>query len=447
MTEMWSHWEVLVPVRSSRIAALLGGALLVPAAAVAQSPAPAPGSEGYLVIADTTAATLHVASLPDGAIVASIPDITMSDHAGFLPLPDGRVLFTTSGETSELVALDLADGTPEITGRVTLPGGSIHLSVNPSVTHAAVSSGTWSEADGALLDPAITLVDLATWTSIDQPIETGEPGVILTDELVLHRNDDPARLEAWPIADILVDAGTMSGSVPIGALGHGEAYEANLGQAFVATEDGIDVLDVTGPQPVFVKTFPWDTADRMGGRAFYLRIATTGDSLVSYVTNRDAEAWGDWTTDAFIADLTSDEVIRVPLGDGLVYRAGIGEDCALFFSQVPKEDPTGDQAFLLDLDTDSETYGEIIATIPLEPLSGQGSAETSIWDAGELRIAAMTPDGDWGFVTNGGDGTVSVIDADAGAIAGTITVPTPLSGGGYLVAVQPGRPLIDNIGK
>jgi hypothetical protein len=435
--------EVLVPERPTLVAALLGVALLVPAAVVAQSPAP--GSEGYLVIADTTAATLHVASLPDGAIVASIPDITMSDHAGFLPLPDGRVLFTTSGETSELVALDLSDGTPEITGRVTLPSASIHLSVNPSVTHAAVSSGTWSEAEGALLDPAITLVDLSTWEAVNQPIETGEPGVILTDELVLHRNDDPAQLEAWPIADILAGAGAMSGSVPIGAAGHGEAYEN--GHAFVATDDGIDVVDVSGPEPAFVKTFPWDTADRTGGRAFYLRIATTGDSLITYVTNRDAEAWGDWTTDAYIADLTTDEVLRVPLGDGLVYRAGIGEDRALFFNQVPKEDPEGDQAYLLDLDTESATYGEVIATIPLTPLSGQGTADVSIWEAGEGRIAAMTPDGDWGFVTNGGDGTVSVIDAEAGAIVGSIEVPTPLSGGGYLVAVQPDMPLIDNIGK
>jgi hypothetical protein len=425
--------------------ALAVGVLLIPLGAAAQSPTPS--AEGHLVIADISASTIHVASLRDGAIVASLPDLTLADHAGFLPLPDGRVLFTTAGASPELVALELDGDAPTIVGRVALPAESIHLSVDPSITHAAVSSGTWNEGEQRLDDPAITMVDLDTWKAVTQPIESGEPGVIVTDDLVLHRNDDPARLEGWPTADILAGSGAMSGSVPIGAAGHGEAYSKALQQAFIATDDGIDVVDVSTSTPTFIKTFPWDAGDRSGGRAYDLRIATTGDSLVTYVTDRTATAWGDWTTDAYIADLTSDTVLRVPLGKGLVYRAGIGEGHALFFNQVPREDPEGDHAYLLDLDTASDTYGEITAAIPLPPLSQQGTAEVSIWEAGEGRIAAMTPDGSLGFVTNGGDGTVSVIDADGGAIVDTIDVPTSLSGGGYLVAVQPGMPLVDNIGK
>jgi len=357
------------------------------------------------------------------------------------------VLFATAGATPELVALTI-DGTgATITDRVALPAPSVHLSVNPSVTHAAVSVGAWDDATGAMKDTAISVVDLSTWDVTTQPIQSGEPGLILTDSVLFHRNADPAQLESWPMEAILGGAGELHAAVAIGAAGHGEAYSQELGRAYIATDDGIDVVDVSSENPAFVTTYGWDVGDATGGRAFYLRIAATGDSLVTYVTDRSAEGWGDWTTDAYIADLTTDEVLRVPIGDGLVYRAGIGEGYALFFSQVPKEDETGDRAWLLDLDTASDTYGEVVATIPLDPLAGQGSEAVSIWDEGEGRIAAMTPDGDWGFVTNGGDGTIAVIDTEAREIVARISVPTPLSGGGYLVAVQPDMALIDNIGK
>jgi DNA-binding beta-propeller fold protein YncE len=290
-------------------------------------------------------------------------------------------------------------------------------------------------------------VDLADFSVRIMPIETGEPGVILTDEAILHRNDDPAQLEAYPWPDASGEAIEMVDSVAIGAAGHGEAYDPATGQVFVATDDGLDVATVDGTDLEFVKTLDWDTADRSGGRAFYLRRAPGAGALVTYVTDRSADAWGDWTTDAVIFDPAADSTLRVPLGDGLVYRLGIGDGYALFFTQVPQEDPVGDQAHLLDIDPASETYGQIVASIPLPALSGQGTSATSIWEAGELRIAAMTPDGSLGFVTHGGDGVISVIDTEAGEIVDTIEVPTPLAGGGYLVVAGTSNELSDNIGK
>lgn len=428
-------------------AMLLATASMAGSVANAQSPSTAgTGSSGHLVIADTAERTVYVASVPDGAIVATIPGVAFADHAGFLPLPGGRVLFTTSGDRPELLELTIGDAGATLTNRAVLPTGPIHLSVDPSLGHAAVSGIVEAPAAGTP-NGVMTLIDLGTWQTTSLPVATGEPGVILTDSLLLHRNDAPAQLEAWPLDGIAMGSGTMSGSVPIGAGGHGEAYAPARGEAYVATDDGIDVLDVTTPEPTFRRTFGWDVGDRTGGRAYYLRIATEGDSLVTYVTDRSAEGWGDWTTDAYIADLTSGDTRRVPLGTGLVYRAGIGAGRALFFTQVPVEDPMGDQAHVLDLATGSPTYGQVIASIPLDPLSGQGTAEVSIWEAGEGRIAAVSPDGALGFVTNGGDGTVAVIDMATAAITSRISVPSPLSGGGYLVALQPDMPLIDNIGK
>jgi len=36
-----------------------------------------------------------------------------------------------------------------------------------------------------------------------------------------------------------------------------------------------------------------------------------------------------------------------------------------------------------------------------------------------------------------------VVDTRRGSVIGSITTPTPLTGGGYLVAVDPGAPLVD----
>ena len=56
----------------------------------------------------------------------------------------------------------------------------------------------------------------------------------------------------------------------------------------------------------------------------------------------------------------------------------------------------------------------------------------------EGRHSAITPDGRIAFTTQGGEGRVHVIDTGAKAIVRTIETPSPLKGGGYIVAVQPG---------
>jgi hypothetical protein len=42
---------------------------------------------------------------------------------------------------------------------------------------------------------------------------------------------------------------------------------------------------------------------------------------------------------------------------------------------------------------------------------------------------------------------VSVIDMERGEVVGSIETPTPLAGGGYLVAWESGTPLVDPIGR
>jgi hypothetical protein len=84
----------------------------------------------------------------------------------------------------------------------------------------------------------------------------------------------------------------------------------------------------------------------------------------------------------------------------------------------------------------------------LEPLTRAPEPGESPFGAGqESRRATISPDGRWGFISHGGDGRISVIDTSDRRVARTLTVPTPLEKGGYLVAVQPGMPLADTIGR
>jgi YVTN family beta-propeller protein len=88
-----------------------------------------------------------------------------------------------------------------------------------------------------------------------------------------------------------------------------------------------------------------------------------------------------------------------------------------------------------------------VSSTVLPALSGQGTSDSSIWAAGDWRLAAVTPDGATGFVTHGGDGVISVIDTATGELVDTIEVPTPIEGGGCLTVASTASELGDTIGK
>jgi YVTN family beta-propeller protein len=59
---------------------------------------------------------------------------------------------------------------------------------------------------------------------------------------------------------------------------------------------------------------------------------------------------------------------------------------------------------------------------------------------------AVTPDGRYAFATHGGDGKISVIDTATLSVT-QVVVPTALSGGGYIIAVQPDARVVDLIAR
>lgn len=391
------------------------------------------GPEGHLLVADPQAEVLHVYALPSLELLTTFEEVKLGEHAGLLPLPDGRVLFVDE-RAGELVALGFA-GEPEIVGRAPVGLPASHIAVDQEVSAAAVGS----DEEGKTL----TLVDLETFGSTSVGIDGSDPGLALGgDPLTLFHRHPAGRLEAYRIDALRGGDTEPADSVTIGEAGHGEAISHTLERVYVATDAGLESVSFAGGDLAPGATLPYTASGREGGRAYFVRMTDT--HLLSYlrIMEGDDQPWQDWGNDIFVADLAAETAERIPLGPGLVYRFALSEPYALFFNVHPE----GDAAYLFDVDPASETFHEVVAEIGLAPLTNAPQPDASPWEA-ESRRAALTPDGRWGFVSHGGDGLISVIDTEARAVARTLSVPTPLSGGGYLLAVGSEMPLTDTIGR
>ncbi|MDQ3248372.1 MAG: hypothetical protein M3Q45_04100, partial [Chloroflexota bacterium] len=319
--------------------------------------------EGHLIVADTDASGLTVFAIPTWEQTGRIENVTMADHPGFLALPGGRVLFTDN-TTQELLVLDVS-GTPTITVRVAIPGVAIHLGVDATLEHALVS--TMANEETGKGENSLTMIDLASHEVTVQPIETGEPGLLVGENTIFHRDGgEIGRLQAFMMDGFGTHTDATAPYVDIGAYGHGEALVGDY--AYIATDDGIDVVNVAGAEPRYVTVLPWNVSNREGGRGYYMRADSHNTYLWSYlriVANPEADAswanWQDWQNDAYVIDVKAQTATRFDLGPGLVYRMALSDKYALY----SRLHPDGDQAILVDADPTSATFGQITATIDL----------------------------------------------------------------------------------
>ena len=213
-----------------------------------------------------------------------------------------------------------------------------------------------------------------------------------------------------------------------------------------ATDMGIECSDIDGGDLTPGITLPYDTAERSGGRALYVRLADDQRTVFSFIRDDSADPtdWTKWSNDAYIGNLETGAVTRVALGPGLLHRFALSRTVALYILQGPQ----GDRAFLLDADPQSPTFTQIMTTIALPALQEPLDPDLPpLADGQHLRLPALTPDGQWGFVTHGGDGLISVINTAQAEIVQQLGVPTPLASGGYLTAVQKKMKLSDTIGR
>lgn len=420
-----------------RRSALAAGATAVLALGLLTPSASADVSKPRLVVADAAAGSLYVYSIPTHQKLATVTGRTFADHAGLLPLRDGRVLFVDEAH-NELVALQVS-GTPRVVGTAPLPAGEVtHIAADESGRYAVVAAAEEHDHEGTQEEEAghglLTVVDLDTYRPSTVEVHTGHPGVAITGGTVVHRNDHDNRLETYPIADILASPGAElepTSSVPIGAHGHGEATTGGL--VLGATDAGLDTARVVNGKLEPVRTVAWPDT----GRAFYVRVRGDGSQLATYTSNESGDDWQNWKHSAFLVNPATGQAARSELGTGFLFRHGISDRFAGYVLQQPAKDQV---AFV------SLRRGQVASRVDLPALPGGPVADQSPWGAQKRRIA-IEPSGSLAYVTGGGTGRISVISPDLGRVIGTITTPTKLDGGGALTVVTPGRDDADRIGR
>lgn len=394
---------------------------------------PVAGGEEFLAVADPEAGMLHVFALPGLGLIDTVENVAANAHVGFIPLPNGQLLFMDDAG-ARLMAVEV-HGDHLDTFEAVIPGTSF--------SHIAIDSDAARIAAVGSDDPAapISLVNLETWETRPVAVrEPGEVGLFLTHDVLFHRVSLDLVQGVVAMEEVLAGNVAMVSSVQIGPGGHGESITLSGDTLYTATDEGIEAVAWDGTKLTFLTTHPWDSTDRSGGRGYFQRLSLDGSKVISYTADRAAPEteWETWTNDAVLIDTVEGVTERVGLGTGYVYRFGLAQEAALYY----RIGGDGDEAILLDL-----ASGEVTARIPLEPMSTGPVAGEPIYENNQYRAVTSSTDGAWGFVTQGGDGVVVVLDLATASVAGTIDAGSPLNGGGYLAVFGAEQSFTDTIGR
>jgi hypothetical protein len=104
-----------------------------------------PADTPVLLISDHVDGSVHVLTVPGGVVVGSLTGRHLSEHAGFLALPGGRVA-CVDDRRGELLVLDpFAEKLVERAVPVAVPAE--HLACDPSGRRLAVTTGLGENAE------------------------------------------------------------------------------------------------------------------------------------------------------------------------------------------------------------------------------------------------------------------------------------------------------------
>lgn len=301
--------------------------------------------------------------------------------------------------SGELVVLHLnLNGKPAIIGRAPTGAPTSHIAVHPDMTYAVVGSA----------DPerALNIVDLRWWshslyeTFASLPLSSLDPGVAFgkNPTVVYHRFIAPSftagRLEAYPLVHVLKGTTDVTTAVELGGFPHGELISHPLRRFCSLTDRGLECADTVADTLVPRRIIPYDTPERVGGRAFYGHLSTDGRRFFSHVqVQEDLSSplpWPEWHNDAYLVDLTTEATTRVELGRGWAYRFSYSDTFALYYTTHPD----GDTAYLLDTNPKSPTFRQVVARLPLDPLRYPLNPDVSPYDPaqdGQDRTTASRP--------------------------------------------------------
>jgi DNA-binding beta-propeller fold protein YncE len=424
--------------------------------AAAQQGAPAePSLTGHLLVGDTAAGKVYLyatgGNLP---LVSTFDDLAIGAHAGIVALRDGRVLIPDDRNKQLVVVRIGAEAAPAIERRVPMP-----IPLPTRYAWAAVDPGgkiyaaTGLDSDESV--KILTLVDLTTYAAKQFRVDTGAADAELN--LALGGDPDPIvflhlaeRVDAYRVADLMrpetkINAildGTVkpSSTLALGKGGHSNSFSPPLSKWTGSTLRGFEIATLqAGGTLAGHKTLSWEADEGSGGRNARQRLTYDGRHAFGPLNASVPPAqWAEAQVDLHWVDLAAETARRVPLARGAVGRGGVSRSLAVYASIHPD----GDHANLVDADPASPTFRQVAARVPLPKLAG-GPVVGQPTAGREGRYSAITPDGRLAFVTQGGEGKIHVIDTGRKTVVRTIETPTPLKGGGYIVAIQPAVPSAD----
>ncbi len=404
----------------------------------------------YLLVADTTVNELYTFDISTMRMTGQIDNVKLASHMGTISIPDGRILLVDDLNVEFLALRFDPAGKPIVVGRTKIPASASWNraawgAVDPGMRYFAFSSD-----DEGSQEQTVTLVNLADYSVSQVLVHLNQNRNGVYEELHVYLGGNPLSLflttgeqvRSYPISDVLAgELGQPLSVEPIPTNSHGPGIQHGIQRLYSCTADGMASVDITGAQLHTVRVIPWTVGNVTASQDFRPRLSFDGGWIYGAVTRTPAPAPADWAnTQNFVhaVDLRLEKARLISLGYGSVGRFSLSDSFALFWSLHP----SGDKAFLLDINPSSATFQQITSVIALPnltngPVAGQPTAGK------ESRAGTITPDGRWAFVSQGGDGTVTAIDTTTGHVAATLSVPSRLSGGGYLVAVQPGTPTFD----
>lgn len=435
--------------------AVLGLATLLAAPADA-GPKARPASshstkQEYLVVSDPQAEALHVYRASDNKRTGSLDDIAVSTHGGTLPLPDGRLIVVDDANARVAAITINAKGKPRIVDSAAIPGDDWEgMAWGTADTRLRYFAFTGEGHDGV---SPITVVDLRTFRVHQVEVATGSDGSGNTPETQVYLAGKPLQLvystagkfHSVPLSDVLADRSPhVTSTAPVGNGTHGPVVARNGAAVFSTTAQGFFGASITGAtlrSPRHVAYSP--TRDIPSN--FRPRLAADERMVWGAVTENPAvtpENWADTRNNVSLIDSVTYKSRLVRLPDGQASRLAMSSA----YAAVSTIHPDGDVLTLLDANRDSKTYGRIVGTVAISsptdgPVAGKPTAGT------QSHFVALDPSGKRAYVTNGGDGKITVIDTTTRRVVKTIDAPTPLTGGGYLVVVKPGAPIHDLVAR
>ncbi|MFF4181194.1 YncE family protein [Streptomyces sp. NPDC001750] len=380
-----------------------------------------------LLVSDHVDGSVYVLTVPDGTVTGRLTGRHLSEHAGFLALPGGRVA-CVDDRRGELLVLDpFGDELVELAVPVAVPAE--HLACDPTGRRLAVTTGLGENTEP--WSDLMTVVDLATGEAARVRTRVGEPGVTVLgdgDPLVTLRHREPGALAIHRFADLLAappgcPVVTPHALLPLPDDGHGDAQDPESGQVFAATSEGVHSFRRKEDTLVAESLIPWESP----ARGWYLRLDTRQRALWTTLRGGapDALRWPDWTNQAWRHDLETGHTLLTELGPGLVFRLALARNHTAF----TRIHPDGDELVLLDAD-------DTLRRVPLPAMDKAPRRGGTPWEGVERRAVAATPGSGWVAVTRGGHGGVHLVDAETGHEATRLRLSTPLHHGGHVMLLS-----------